>query len=53
MEQNNLLDYLDFIERFEIHPDDNEFQLGLVIIQENKPIYFYDRKLTGPQKILQ
>ena len=47
--QDNLLAYLDFNQRFDMHTDASDYQLGPVIIHNRKPITFYIRKLTGPQ----
>ena len=47
--QDTLLAYMDFNERFYIHTDARNYQLGAVIIQNSKPIDFYSRKLTGPK----
>ena len=47
--QDTLLAYPDFNERFDIHTDYSDYQLGAVISQNGKPIDFYIRKLTGPQ----
>ena len=44
-----LLIYLYFNERFDIHTDASEFQLGSVISQNGKPIAFYICNTTGPQ----
>ena len=42
--------YPDFNKTFEIHADASDYQLGAVISQENKPIGFFSRKLTKPQR---
>ena len=47
--RNTLLIYPDLNKHFDIHTDANDFQLGVLIIQEGKPIDFYSGKLTGPQ----
>ena len=47
---DTLLVYPDFYKRFYIHTDARDHQLGSVIIQEDKPIVFYSRKLTETQK---
>ena len=44
-----LLAYLHLNERFDIHTDANNYQLGVVIIYNGKPIALYSRKLTGLQ----
>ena len=47
---DTLLPYLDFNEEFKIHINARNLQLGAVISQKGKPIYFYSRKLTKPPK---
>ena len=49
MARNILLNYASFNRKTEIHIDAIHFQLGLVIVQEVKPIVFGGRKLSGPQ----
>ena len=44
-----LLIYPGFNERFYIHTDASDFQLGAVIIQNGKPIAFYSCKFTPAQ----
>ena len=46
---NTLLIYSDLNERFDIHMDASNFQLGAVIIQNSKQISFYSQKVTGEQ----
>ena len=41
----NLLTFADFIETFQIQNNSRAFQLGAVINQKGKPIYFYIQKL--------
>ena len=41
----------DVNKRFDIHTDASDYQLSALIIQEGKPITFYNSKLTVPQKI--
>ena len=43
---DTLLNYLNFNETFKIHTDSSNFQLGEVIIQNGKIVYFYTIKLT-------
>ena len=50
MEFSTLLNYPYFNKQFEIHTDDRNLELGVVISQEVKPIAFYSRKLTGTPK---
>ena len=40
---------MDFNERFGIHTDARDYQLGAVTSQDGKPITFYSRKLTETQ----
>ena len=47
--RNTLLLYTVFNERFDIHTDVSNFQLGAVIIHNSKPIAFYRHKLTPLQ----
>ena len=47
--RNTLLLYSDFNKRLNIHTDASDFHLVSVIIQDDKPIDFYIRNLTGPQ----
>jgi hypothetical protein len=45
-----MLIFLDFNKVFEIHTDASDYQLGLVISQDQKPIAFYSKKLTATQR---
>ena len=45
-----LLTYPNFKEKFDIHTDASDEQLGAVISQNGKPIAFYSRKLNSAQK---
>ena len=45
--RDTLLIYPDFNERFDIHTDSSNFQLGEVITPNGKPIILYSHKLTG------
>ena len=47
--QDTLLAYPDYNKRFDVHTDASDYQLGAVIIQNDKPIAFYSRKMTGLQ----
>ena len=49
MAHNILSAYPDFNEKIEMHTDARKFLSGAVMIQEVKPIVFYNRKLTSPQ----
>ena len=44
-----MLAYPDFTQRFDLHTDTSDYQLGAVISQKGRPIAFYSRKLTGAQ----
>ena len=44
------LAYPDFTEQFEIYTDASTRQLGAVIVQKNRPIAFFTRKLTPTQQ---
>ena len=46
MDRNNLMNYLDFNEDFEIHTTASTFELVYFTIQKSKPITFYSRKHT-------
>ena len=45
-----MLAYPDFNKPFEIYTDASDYQLGLVITQEERPIAFFSRKLNKAQK---
>ena len=44
-----LISYPNFNEKFIIHANTSNTQIGGIIIQNGKPIYFYSRKLTPAQ----
>ncbi len=48
--QETLLNFPDFNKEFHIYTDASDYQLGAVIMQDNKPLAFYSRKLTPTQK---
>ena len=47
---DTLLTYPDFNKKFNIYTDASGFQLVVVIIQKDKSIAFYSRKITDSQK---
>jgi hypothetical protein len=47
--RETILAYPDFSKPFVIHTDASDYQLGAVISQNEKPIAFYSRKLSGAQ----
>ena len=49
MAHNNLLPYPNFSEELKIITNDRNLQLGTVIIQNIRPIYFYFRNITDVQ----
>ena len=48
--QDVVLVYPDFSKPFEIYTDASASQLGAVITQDNRPLAFFSRKLSGTQK---
>jgi hypothetical protein len=44
-----VLAYPDFPKPFDIYTDESTMQLGAVITQDNRPIAFFSRKLSGAQ----
>jgi hypothetical protein len=44
-----VLAYLDFLKSFEIYTDASSTQLGAVIAQDNRPIAFFSKKISGTQ----
>ena len=50
MAQETLLAHLDFNGTFHAHADASDKQLGGAIVQENKPLAFYSRKLNKSQQ---
>ena len=48
--EETLLSFLDFNEEFHIYTDASNYQLGTVIMQNNKPLAFYSRKMNSVQQ---
>lgn len=48
--KETLLTFPDFNKPFHVYTDASEYQLGAVIMQEEKPIAFYSRKLNSAQR---
>ena len=48
--RETLLSFPDFNKEFHIYTDASDYQLGAVIMQDNKPLAFYSRKLNSAQK---
>ena len=48
--KETLLTFPDFNKEFHIYTDASDYQLGAVIMQEDKPIAFYSRKLNSAQR---
>ncbi len=44
--RSKVLAYLDFLKPFEIYTDAFSMQLGAMITQDNRPIAFFNRKLS-------
>ena len=47
---DTLLSYPDHKKPFHIETDASDLQLGAILKQDNKPVAFYTRKLTPPQR---
>jgi len=45
-----MLAYPNYSEKFEIHTDACDTQIGAVIIQNNQPLAFFSRKMLDTQK---
>jgi transposase InsO family protein len=50
MARETLLNFPDFSKEFHIYTDASDYQLGSVIMQEEKPLAFYSRKLNKHQR---
>ena len=48
--RETLLAFLDFAKDFHVYTDSSDYQLGAVIMQDDRPLAFYSRKLTSAQK---
>jgi transposase InsO family protein len=48
--RETLLAYPDFSKDFHIYTDSSDYQLGAVIMQNDRPLAFYSRKLNSAQK---
>ena len=48
--KETLLAFPDFNKEFHVYTDASNTQLGAVIMQDNKPLAFYSRKMTNTQK---
>ena len=48
--QNALLSYPNFAIPFQTYTDASDYQLGSAIMQNNRPLAFYSRKLTSTQQ---
>ena len=45
-----ILAYPDFTKTFHLYTDASDFQLGVTLIQEGKPLGYYTRKLNKSQR---
>jgi hypothetical protein len=50
MSLETLLTFPDFTKKFHIYTDASKYQLGAVIVQDDKPIAFYSRKMSKTQQ---
>ena len=50
MVKENIVNYPNFNEVFEIHTDASDRQLGTAISQNGNPLAFYSRKLRSAQR---
>ena len=48
--KETMLTFPDFTKIFHIYTDASDYQLGAVIMQDDKPLAFYSRKLNSQQK---
>jgi hypothetical protein len=47
--QKTMLSFPDFSKEFHVYTDASDYQLGGVIMQDDKPLAFYSRKLLSAQ----
>ena len=45
-----VLAYPDYSQGFEVYTDSSKYQLGAVIMQKNRPLMFFSRKLSKAQQ---
>ena len=50
MSRETLLAFPDFSKDFHVYTDSSDYQLGAVILQDDRPLAFYSRKLNSAQK---
>ena len=48
--KETLLAFPDFNKPFHVYTDASEYQLGAVVMQDDKPIAFYSRKMNSAQR---
>ncbi len=48
--KETLLNFPDFSKTFHVYTDASDYQLGAVIMQDNKPLAFYSRKMNKAQQ---
>jgi hypothetical protein len=53
MSRETRLAFPDFSKEFYIYTDASDYQLGVLIIQNDKPLAFYSRELNLAQKTIQ
>ena len=47
--EETMLSFPDFDKEFHVYTDASNYQLGAVIMQDNKPLAFYSRKMNSAQ----
>ena len=50
MSRETVLAFPDFAKDFHVYTDSSDYQLGAVIMEDDRPLAFYDRKLNSAQK---